>query len=232
MKGVNILKNLEIKFVKISDLEEIWERLFEITEHPSPFVSYGWFFYLGKYLLKKDIEVMVFYKDGEAVGIFPAEIKDHNLISVGDERVTDLNGAILNPRYSKKIIKVLADFIVEGSLRVGLYPLANESELMRIIPGMLKEVKLEEAEPFAVLELPSSWDDYLILLTSKKRHELRRKLAKIEGATIREIKARDVDKLFKLMEYSSSEKKDFLIEEMKEFFRAFAKYLEGIGPCD
>ena len=213
----------------MSDLEEIWGRVFEIAEHASPFVSYGWFLFLGKYLLKKDIEVMVFYDKEKAVGIFPAEIKNHNVSLIGDERVTDLNGIILNPHYSEKIIGFLADYIIKEDLSIDLYPLTEESVLVRLLPGIINEKEAEKTEPFPVLKLPSSWDRYLGSLSSKKRHELRRKLAKVEGATIKKIKASDIDKLFELMEYSSREKKDFLIEEMKEFFRAFAVYLEGIG---
>lgn len=226
---MNILKNLEIKFVKISDLEEIWERVFEISEHASPFVSYGWFFFLGKYLLKKDIEVMVFYEDGKAVGIFPAEIKNHNLSLIGDERVTDLNDVILNPHYSEKIIEFLADYIIKEDLSIDLYPLTEDSVLVRLLHGIIDEKKAEKIAPFPVLKLPASWNRYLTSLSSKKRHELRRKLSKVEDAKIKQIKASDIDKLFELMEYSSSEKKDFLIEDMKEFFRAFAIYLEGVG---
>ncbi len=39
MQGVKILKELEIKFEKLSELKKVWERIFEVTENPSPFVS-------------------------------------------------------------------------------------------------------------------------------------------------------------------------------------------------
>lgn len=172
---------------------------------------------------------MVFYKNTEAVGIFPAEIKNHNLSFIGDERVTDINGGILNPIYSKKIIEVLADFIIAEDLKVELYPLDKENELVRFLPDMLKGEKVEKAEPFSVLKLPSSWDEYLNFLSSKNRHELRRKLAKAKDATIKKLKAEEIKKLFELMESSSVEKKNFLSKEMKDFFIMFALYLEKIG---
>jgi hypothetical protein len=202
-KGVNILKNLEIKFVRISDLKDIWERIFNLAGCPSPFVSYGWFYTLGKCLLEKDIEVMVFYDDKEAVGILPAEIKNYNLSLIGDERVTDINGGIFNPVYSKKIFEVLS--------------------------GNLKRRRVEKAEPFSVLTLPSLWDDYISSLSSKKRHELRRKLAKSEGAEIKRLKSNDIGNLFELMESSSAEKKIFLSEEMKYFFSTLAEHFERMG---
>ncbi len=229
MQGVKILKELEIKFEQFSELKEVWERIFEVTENPAPFVSYGWFFALNKYLLKREVEVMVFYEEGEAVGIIPAELKNHNLSLIGDQRVTDFNGVILDPDYSKKIIGALADFIINENLNIELSPLTEESELIKFLPDMLKIKMVERAETFPVLKLPSSWEKYLTSLSSKNRHELRRKLGKAEGAGIKKLGACDIDKLFELMEYSSGEKKNFLDKEMKDFFKALALYLEGIG---
>lgn len=227
--GANILKNLEVKFVEISNLKEIWERIFNLTKNPSPFISYGWFYSLGKYLLKNDVKSMVFYKDSEPVGILPAEIKDNTLFLIGDERVTDLNGIILNSRYSKEIIGSISDFILEKDLRVELYPLVPKSELMEFLPGMLNVKKVEKSESFSALKLPSSWEEYLGALSSKNRHEIRRKLKKVKGATIKKLKAEDINKLFDLMESSSTEKKSFLSKEMENFFYEIALYLEGIG---
>jgi hypothetical protein len=227
--GVSILNNLDVKFVEISNLKGVWEGLLELTKNPLPFISYGWFFTLGKCLLKKDVKSMVFYKNGEPVGILPAEIKDKTLFLIGDERVTDLNGIILNYRYSKEIIEFIADFIMEKDLRVELYPLNSEGELMEFLPGILKVKKPEKAESFSVLELPSSREEYLGSLSSKKRHEIRRKLKKAKSSTIKKLEAGEINLLFKLMESSSTEKESFLSKEMKDFFYEIALYLEEIG---
>lgn len=229
MTGVGILNNLDVKFVEISDLKEIWEGLLKLTKNPSPFISYGWFFALGKCLLEKNVKSMVFYRNDEPVGILPAEIKDKTLFLIGDERVTDLNGIILNCRYSKEIVEFIADFIMENDLQVELYPLDSEGVLMKFLPGMLKVKKAEKAESFSVLELPSSREEYLGSLSSKKRHEIRRKLKKVKSSTIKKLEAGEINLLFKLMESSSAEKKNFLSKEVKDFFREIALYLEGIG---
>jgi hypothetical protein len=228
MQGVKILKDLEIRFKKVSELKEIWEEIFKVTKNPSPFVSYGWFLALGKFLLREDVDIMVFYDEEKAVGIVPANIKNGSLCLINDDRVTDFSGEILVPDYSKRIMERLANFIIKEDLNIDLYPLIEESEMVRFLPDMLKVKTLEKIEPFPVLRLPSSWSEYLAGLSAKKRHELRRKLNKIGGADIKELKASKIEKLFELMEYSKS-KKEFLNGDIKDFFKALASYLEGIG---
>ena len=227
--GVHILSNLDVKFVEISNLKAVWEELFKVSKNPSPFISYGWFFALSKHLLKKNVKTMVFYKNGKPVGILPAEIKNKTLFLIGDERVTDINGVILNCRHSREIVEFIADFIMEKDLKVELYPLDSESELMEFLPGMLEVKTPEKAAPFFVLELPSSRKEYLGSLSSKRRHEIRRKGRKLKGAEIKNLKAKDINKLFELMESSSGEKKGFLSREMKAFFGEIALYFEEIG---
>ncbi len=226
MRGVKILEDLEIKFEKVSKLSGIWEEIFKVAKNPSPFVSYGWFSALSRFLLKEDFDVMVFYKEKKAVGIIPANIKNGSLCLINDGRVTDFSGVVLVPDYSERIMKRLANFIIAEHLNIDLYPLLEGDELISILTVILNVKELEKAEVFPVLTLPSSWGDYIASLSSKNRHELRRKLNKAKGLEIKNLKAKDIDKLFKLMEYSSREKKEFLNKEMKDFFKELALYLE------
>ena len=226
MEEINILK---IRFEKLYSLGQKWEKIFEITEIPLPFISYGWFFCLGKYLLKREIEVMVFYKGEEVVGILPAELKSDNLYLIGDERVTDLNGLLSKPDYTEEIIDTLANFIIDQDLNIELSPLTKESKVLQFLPDKLDSKRLDKLETMPVLNMLSSWSKYLSSLSSKKRHELRRKIKKAEGAELRELRAKDIFKLFELMESSSSDKRIFLEEEMKNFFSSLALYFEKIG---
>jgi CelD/BcsL family acetyltransferase involved in cellulose biosynthesis len=225
---VKVFKGLKIRFEPISDIKEIWDNLFKKTEKSSPFLTYGWFFALSKYLLKKDMEVMVFSKKDEVVGIIPAWIKNNKLMLIGDKRVTDCSGIISNPNYTKKVIESLTSFIVEENLSFELYPIAKDNEILQFPLEALKEKTMERIEPLAVLKLYSSWEQYLRGLSSKNRHEVKRKLNKVKGIEVKDLKATEIDRLFELMEYSKS-KKEFLTDEMKNFFKALASYLEGIG---
>ncbi|MEO0293224.1 MAG: GNAT family N-acetyltransferase [candidate division WOR-3 bacterium] len=216
-------KNLRIEWKPIPEIEEEWNGIFKLTEEKAPFLSFGWFYSLSKYLLKKDFNVMVLYDESEIVGIIPGEIKNRKLSLIGDERVTDLNGILFNPKYSEDVINTLSSFIKEKELRFELYPILPESPLMKIFPN---ESKKELVNIIPILKLPRSWEEYLENLPSKERHEVRRKLRKVEGLKIRSLKGEEIKELFIMME-SFPQKREFLTKNMKKFFLNLALYLEG-----
>ena len=82
-----------------------------------------------------------------------------------------------------------------------------------------------------------SWDDYLLTLRKKDRHELRRKLRRLErentSAQYAYVEADQIDAslpdFFRLMRASSGEKNDFLTEEREMFFRDMVATLSSLG---
>ncbi len=93
--------------------------------------------------------------------------------------------------------------------------------------GWKLELELEAVSP--VLELPDTWDGYLATLSKKDRHELRRKLRRLEGAgggvelriaTEPEEACGWLDTMFRLMRVSNHHKEEFLARPgMETFFR-------------
>ena len=95
--------------------------------------------------------------------------------------------------------------------------------------GWTVEVAREDVAPG--LALPPSWDEYLAGLSKKDRHELRRKLRRLEGAGPyrayvappgEERLPQDLDDFFTLMRRSDHHKDEFLTPSRERFFRAMA----------
>ena len=88
-------------------------------------------------------------------------------------------------------------------------------------------------EPVAVLELPSSWDEYLARLSRHQRHELRRKRDRIGATTVRTADEatlpRDLDTFFELFRRARGEKRTFMSERMERFFRGIATAFLPLG---
>jgi len=99
--------------------------------------------------------------------------------------------------------------------------------------GWRAEVEMEDVAPR--LALPSTWDEYLAGLSRKNRHELRRKLRRLEGAgdvRFTEIAGSDaiagsLDDFVSLVRESGPEKAAFLTPQRERFFRAAALALAG-----
>ena len=99
-----------------------------------------------------------------------------------------------------------------------------------------KVVKTQE-EISVEMDLPADWDTYLESLTSKQRHEVRRKLRRladegkvafrfIEGGS--EVPA-IMDTFFRMFVESRQDKAEFMTERMKSFFSLLAEGMAEAG---
>jgi CelD/BcsL family acetyltransferase involved in cellulose biosynthesis len=87
------------------------------------------------------------------------------------------------------------------------------------------------------LDLPSSWETYLDSLNGKQRHEVRRKLRRLEEAA--EVRYCVVDRpdeteglldaFFQLFRISRSDKEAFLTERMTAFFQGLVRAMAREG---
>jgi CelD/BcsL family acetyltransferase involved in cellulose biosynthesis len=102
--------------------------------------------------------------------------------------------------------------------------------------GLACAVEVEERCP--VLHLPESWDAYLATLSGKDRHELRRKMRKLE-AELPEVRVRGVTApgemdtalthFLRLHRLSRTGKAKFMDERMERFFRVALGALAAFG---
>jgi CelD/BcsL family acetyltransferase involved in cellulose biosynthesis len=127
----------------------------------------------------------------------------------------------------KALLPVLIDLPVP---RLDLRPVPAVSPTALLLPllagasGFVCRRELEDRCP--VVELPASWDAYLATLGSKDRHELRRKLRRVEAAAPRVEVARTpaevspaMDEFLLLHRKSKVGKAKFMDESMEVFFR-------------
>ena len=83
------------------------------------------------------------------------------------------------------------------------------------------------------LELPSTWDAFLKGLTGKERHEIKRKLRRLNEAAhihFRVVERKtevseQVDIFFELFKLNRSDKSDFMTAQRVSFFRSLAEAL-------
>ena len=106
--------------------------------------------------------------------------------------------------------------------------------------GLEAQVYPEDVSP--VLELPGDWETYLMGLRKKDRHELRRKVRKLEGrddvkwrlvpARDGEAMARGMQTFLDLHRMSGADKADFMDDHMASFFLKMASELAETGWLD
>jgi len=215
--------DLKTNFRKVSHLGNEWRNLLNHTPDILPFLSYEWFDSYYKNILESEPEIMVFSKNGNIVGIIPGVIENQTFMLLGDSRITDINDIIYLPGFEEDIIKGFSSYITNEGLHIDLFPVKEDSILIKLLPGFLEDLSIDKADLSPILTLSSSWDKYLKGLSGKARHELRRKLRKAKEVYIKNLTPNQVEILFQLMSDSDSNKRDFLSLEIRNFFREITK---------
>ncbi len=189
-------------------------------------------------VFRSDYELFVrsIYKDGRLLGIAPLMIKSGEAFLIGSPDVCDYLDFI-TPAANKdeeEFFRVLLPYLKESGVEklilnaqrpdAGVFKghIAAEAEE----PSCFVTRFSREDETFE-LNLASSWDDYLAGLTKKQRHEVRRKLRRLQDETgshdyrVLENAAEVgsfIPEFIKLF-MQNPEKEEFLTSQREQYFR-------------
>lgn len=176
------------------------------------------------------------------IGIAPLIIEGERAFLMGDSDLTDYVDFILVSGKEKHFFSALFDHLRQehincldmGRVRADL-PLI--SELKSHAESLRYDLFREPAELLYKMELPGTWEEYLALLSGKKRHEVRRKLRRLHDAG--DISFRVVEKkesvheamniFIELFRMNRSEKDQFMSDAMESFFRLLANSMAEGG---
>ena len=161
---------------------------------------------------------------------------------VGNSDTFDYNDFVIADGAEAAFYPALLDTINNhGARRLELHSIGEDSPTLALLPDLARErgyeVQVQEEDVAPRTVLPDTWDEYLAGLSKKDRHELRRKLRRLEGhenwrwycvSDPDEVAAR-MDTFVDLMRRSDSAKAEFLTDEREAFFRKMAAVTAGEG---
>ncbi|MEE8518481.1 MAG: GNAT family N-acetyltransferase [Dehalococcoidia bacterium] len=176
--------------------------------------------------------------DDAPLGLAPLVSRDGMLTFVGDTDLFDYHDFI---NVGDGFYEALADCLMEEPWRVmDLASIPQHSPTLTHLPDVLRArgctVTVETEEVVPGVALPPTWDEFLSTLRRKDRHELRRKLRRLErSADYRIVESSpatldaDMDVFLDLMAESREEKRDFLLPERERFFRRMVERFQQVG---
>ena len=161
---------------------------------------------------------------------------DRALSFVGNSETFDYNDFMISPGCEADFFAALMGWLEQENWETLELPsLIETSPTLEHLPdlaqerGYLVEISPEDVTPG--LALPATWEEYLAGLSKKNRHELRRKLRRLEAVenwrwySVREpdeVAAR-LDDFLALMCQSDPEKAAYMTPEREAFFRRVAQ---------
>ncbi|MBW2061995.1 MAG: GNAT family N-acetyltransferase [Deltaproteobacteria bacterium] len=178
-------------------------------------------------------------KQGEdVIGIAPLLMNGGSASFIGSADICDYQDFVIAPGKEQDFFNALLDDLDrQGVTRLDLRPLRPDSTVLASLANLARDRGCQvSCEPDGVtleLDLPSRWDEYLQTLKGKQRHEIRRKLRRLEEAA--EINYRVVedpeavkDNMDIFLDFFRESRKDktaFMTAQMESFFRALASAL-------
>lgn len=182
-------------------------------------------------------------KQGETViGVAPLMLKDGTACFLGNTDVCDYQDFIIVPGMEKDFFNTLLDDIKKnGSKQLDLKHVRPDSSVITSLKPLAesrnyKVITEQDAVSFE-MQLPATFEAYLEAISTKQRHELRRKMRRLneEG----QIEYRFIEKgaelapaletFFKMFVESRQDKADFLTEPMKQYFKLLVEKMAAIG---
>ena len=129
----------------------------------------------------------------------------------------------------------------DGYTEIRLESILEDSHAVRMLPSMAVDkgykIDLVREDCLMAVPLPQTWDEYLMTLRKKDRHELRRKLRRLyseENVKITRLNqaseiSESIGTFLHLMAQSREDKSEFLTSDRDAFFRSVSAELAQRG---
>ena len=178
----------------------------------------------------------------EVIGIAPLLVREGRASLIGSVDVCDYLDFVVVPGRERDFFSALLDDLKEkGINHLDLRPLRPDSTVLTHLVSIAQNRGYEVlCHPEGIsfeLALPSTWDEYLAILTTKQRHEVRRKLRRLSEAGKADyhfvkdsVAIQDsMDTFLKMFTESRTDKAVFLTAQMEAFFRSLADNMAEAG---
>ncbi len=216
-----------------NSVSDAWYKLLDSMPNRQVFYTPLWGKTWWRHLGSGQLHLLSIHYGEQIIGIAPLVRKARTVTLLGDKEVCDYLDVIITPGGEQMALEALRKYGREQNIRVDLYPMHPESPFVTLIGALMEQgdrkVCKENLDLSYIMEVPSTWEDYLILLSSKNRHELKRKINKLEGTEqtsfySAEPTHRNMDDFFHLFR-KRVDKTAFLTSNREFFFRDIATEL-------
>ena len=183
------------------------------------------------------------YPTEDGVAAIASLAKSGNTISfMGSQDTFDYNDFLIRSGYEEGFYQTLLECMDEQDFRnMRLFSLRDSSPTLEVFPEMARNkgyiVEIEEEDVTSGIALPGSWDEYLGLLSKKDRHELRRKLRRMDSqsdwkwysVTEPAEVAERLGEFISLMRQSRADKDEFMTPDRERFFQNITQRMAELG---
>jgi CelD/BcsL family acetyltransferase involved in cellulose biosynthesis len=232
--------------VAVESFDEIassWDRLRHCLNWSCIFVLPAWLKAWWQAFGGDDqLYLRTLWDDEKVIGFAPLMVNNNTASLIGSPDVCDYLDFVIAPGEERNFFDLLLDDLRNRGVRkLDLRPVRHDSAVLKHLPLVAGsgryDVNCSPEDVSLELDLPATWNEYLAILSSKQRHEVRRKLRRLWEADNVEYRCIEVgsqaedhlDAFLKLFALSKDVKASFMDSRMESFFRSLAKAMADIG---
>lgn len=233
-------------------LKPEWNTLLQQSRGNRIFLTWEWQHTWWTIYHPGELRVLAIRNDtGELLGIAPWFIENNaqtgrTLRGIGCVDVTDYLELIVHQDHEEGVLSAIADWLLAHAALYDTIDLCNipeASAILKYFPAILEArgltVTIKPQEVCPIINLPTTFEDYINALDKKNRHELRRKIRRLEGedgvadwyiVNANHNLEAELETFLSLMRASSPQKVEFLSNpDHLAFFRAIVPVMAAAG---
>lgn len=232
-----------VSVITLGDLESHWLDSHTQLQWNCPFVLPFWLQTVWRHMGGKGDPYLLRVADSaKLVGIAPLCVQDDTAYFIGNPDVCDYQDIIATPGQGVRIMDAVIQHLAARGIRRldlgSLHPDAVALQALNILAsdGAITLQLIQDDVTFK-MDLPPHWDAYLLQLSGKQRHEIRRKIRRIQmhgpytyqmTVDSGELEA-DTDTFLKLFQLNREDKAAFMDQTMSDYFRDLIQTLAEHG---
>ncbi len=179
---------------------------------------------------------------GRLAGLAPLMRQGREVRMMGGPDVCDHMDFVVAPAHAHAFYGALLDHLAaDGVERLSLWSVREDASAMMTLRAAAEKwgarVRCEPCGQSFAMPLPATWEDYLQRLSGKERHEVRRKLRRLEAAGrvgLRCVRTPEVlppalETFMQLFRANRSDKAAFMTAPRAQFFRDLASGMAASG---
>ncbi len=227
----------------IDCLVDRWQTIRDSFSHVPFFVLPKWLkAWWSIFGTHKNLLLQIVKQDGNIIGISPLQIKEGTASFIGDAAVCDYLDFLIIQGREEDFFTVLTNQLkASGIDTLNLEALRPDSTVLQHLIPLAKDQRYNvSCQNYSVsvhMQLPEAWSKYLSLLSSKQRHEVKRKLRRLDElgkvkfyTTNSYQEAREgLTRFIAMFRASRRDKALFMDDQMQAFFKRLVDLLAGDG---
>jgi CelD/BcsL family acetyltransferase involved in cellulose biosynthesis len=186
--------------------------------------------------------IRVVKQDDKVIGVAPLMMKNGTACFTGSVDVCDYQDFIIAPGKESEFFEGLLDYLEQNNVKqLDLKHVRPDSTVLNsLVPLVISrqyEVTNDKEAVSYEMDLPPSFEVYLESLSTKQRHEVRRKMRRLSEEGNIEYHIIDegseplaaLETFFQMFVESRQDKAEFLTDQMKSYFKALVDIMAGMG---